>query len=94
MPEFEIGFKDNSISVPVNFSESVAGNKASFGEVQTINVAGDPYEGDYVVTPKVDQQVMPTKGKVMAQDVTIKSIPVFKTRNASGGNTVYIAKEM
>lgn len=87
-------FKDESLSVPVKFTESGEENKAIFGEVQTINVAGDPYEGDYEVTPKVDQQVMPTKGKVMVQDVTVKAIPIFKTSNTSGGNTVYIAKEI
>lgn len=94
MQGFDVEFKDNSISVPVKFSESVAGDKAIFSEVQTVNVGGDPYEGDYVVTPKVDQQIMSTKGKVMVQDVTIKQIPFFKTSNTSGGSTVYIAKEI
>lgn len=94
MQEFDISFKEDSISIPVRFSESDAENKAIFGEVQTINISGDPYEGDYVVTPKVDQQVMPTKGKVMVQDVTVKAIPIFRTSNTSGGNTVYIAKEI
>lgn len=52
------------------------------------------YEGDYEVTPKVDAQTMPTKGKVMEEDVTIKSIPFFDVSNMSGGTTVYIAKEI
>lgn len=70
--------------------------EADFGQIQTLTeyVGGDPYEGEYVVTPKVESQTMPTKEKVMLKDVTIKAIPYFETSNTSGGNTVYIAKEM
>lgn len=53
-----------------------------------------PYEGDYEVTPKVDAQTMPTKGKLMEEDVTIKSIPFFDVSNTSGGSTVYIGNEV
>ena len=38
MSGFDISFKDNSISAPVEFSGSDAGNKATFGEVQTLNI--------------------------------------------------------
>lgn len=70
--------------------------KANFGKFQTLteHVGGDPYEGEYVVTPKVEAQTMPTKEKVMLEDVTIRAIPYFETSNTSGGNTVYIAKEI
>lgn len=61
---------------------------------KTINVGGRPYEGDYIVTPKVDQQKLDTKDAIMRDDVTILAIPYFETSNNSGGNTVYIAKEI
>jgi hypothetical protein len=69
---------------------------ANFGELNIVKeyVGGDPYDGDYEVTPKVDAQTMPTKGMVMEEDVTIKSIPFFDVSNMSGGTTVYIAKEI
>lgn len=52
------------------------------------------YEGDYVATPKVGEQTLPTTAKVMVGDVTIKAIPFFNTSNTSGGSTVYIGNEV
>lgn len=52
------------------------------------------YEGDYEVTPKVSEQTLPTAEKLMSEDVTIKEIPYFEVGNNSGGDTVYIAKEI
>jgi hypothetical protein len=95
------------MKIPVKFSESIStfdikfsktGNKieADFGTVQNVTeyVGGDPYDGSYEVTPKVDAQTMSTKGKVMIDDVTVNPIPFFNVSNNSGGSTVYIAKEM
>jgi hypothetical protein len=52
------------------------------------------YDGSYEVTPKVTEQSMYTKDKLMADDVKIKSIPFFSVSNETGGNTVYIGKEV
>lgn len=52
------------------------------------------YEGDYEVTPKVSEQTLPTAKKLMSEDLTIKEIPYFEVGNNSGGDTVYIAKEI
>lgn len=51
------------------------------------------YDGIYEVTPKVKMQKLETKNRFMSDDVTIHSVPVYEVSNASGGNTVYIAKE-
>lgn len=56
--------------------------------------SGDFYTGSYTVTPKVTQQILPTANKLMQDDVTVKSIPIYSASNPSGGNTVYIAKEV
>jgi hypothetical protein len=60
----------------------------------TVYKDADPYTGSYEVTPKVEAQTMPTAQKLMAQDVTIKAIPIYNVSNNSGGSTVYIAKEV
>lgn len=77
-------------------SGSVSAPKSLSGNIgaKTINVGGRPYEGDYIVTPKVEQQTLDTKGAIMGDDLTILAIPYFETSNNSGGNTVYIAKEI
>lgn len=38
-------------------------------------VGGEPYEGEYTVTPTSDTQVLPTNGKLLARDLTINPIP-------------------
>ena len=48
------------------------------------------YDGDYYVTPKFENQTLKTKNKVMDFDVDVKTIPIEKVANSSGGNTVII----
>lgn len=80
----------------VIFSESNQSLRVSFKEVQPITeyIGGEPYDGSYEVTPKVNAQEMQTEGKIMLHDVTIKSIPFYDVSNTSGGSTVYIADEV
>lgn len=59
----------------------------------TIPKDADPYKGAYEVTPRVDEQVLPTAQKLMADDLTVNAIPIYETSNNSGGTTVYIARE-
>lgn len=84
------------MKLKVKFQESVQRFSVRFGEIHTVTefVGGEPYDGKYTVTPKVDAQTMPTKYKVMTDDVTIKSIPFFNVSNNSGGSTVYIGNEV
>lgn len=48
------------------------------------------YDGDYTVIPKVTEQVLQTKEKVMINDLTVKEIPTYKVSNEAGGNTFII----
>ena len=92
--------------IDVNFSESTqhfATNvegldhvfDANFDQVQDVTVInGTPYKGPYEVTPRVVEQTMETRNKVMTDDVTVLAIPVYRTSNQSGGTTVYIANEV
>ena len=66
-----------------------------FKEVQHITkYVGAKYEGEYEITPRTDEQTIPTKEKVLSEDVVIKAIPFFKVTNLAGGNTVFIANEV
>lgn len=56
---------------------------------------GDPYEGAYEVTPKAwTEQTLPTKNKIMADDVTVFKIPYYETSNIHDGLTVFIAEDI
>lgn len=48
------------------------------------------YSGPYIVTPTFEDQYLDTDHKSMQTDVTVKEIPVARTINKSGGNTVII----
>ena len=52
------------------------------------------YNGDYTVTPSVEEQTLKTANKKMLEDVTVKKIPFYETGNLSGGHTVYIGSEV
>lgn len=51
---------------------------------------GDPYDGPYIVIPKVEGQTLETDGKTMQDDVTVTAIPYYQTSNPQGGYTVII----
>ena len=82
--------------ISVKFTEISQTFVTKFGDVQTVTkyIGGEEYVGDYVVTPKVDEQMLETKDKVLTDDVVIKSIPFFKVSNTNGGSTVYIGNEV
>lgn len=84
----------NQIGAVFNSGKSQIG--ADFGEITKVTeyVGGEPYDGEYTVTPKVEAQTLPTKEKVMLDDVTVKAIPFFNVSNTSGGSTVYIGSEV
>ena len=76
----------------LNFKSNSQTFTSDFKAIQPVTtyVGGDPYLGEYVVTPKVDEQIMETKDKVLTEDIKIKNIPFFDVSNESGGSTVFI----
>ena len=82
--KFEAGFQEVGSSLDLAFGEQIV----------IENITNYPYyEGDYEVTPSIESKTLPTKKRVMIDDLTIKEIPVYETSNLAGGTTVYIAKE-
>ena len=50
-----------------------------------------PYEGEYVVLPDDDeQQVLPTEGKTLSENVVVEPIPYREVGNPVGGYTITI----
>lgn len=82
----------------IRVKQSVSGSLFNKGKISGkvgISTSGvtEQYAGNYTVIPKLDQQVLKTKQKVMTDDLTVKGIPVYEVSNISGGTTFYIAKE-
>lgn len=68
--------------------------KMTVGAARLIYLSGEPYEGEYEVTPKVETEtVLPTAQKLLARDVTVHKIPYYEVSNNSGGLTIYIASD-
>ncbi len=57
-------------------------------------VVMEPYTGDYDVIPIFTDITLETRGKSMTDDVTVRSIPVKKVTNLTGGYTVTIGGDM
>lgn len=94
--KLDVRFSESAQSFAAKMESVNHSFEANFGQIQFVTemVGGDPYQGEYVVTPKLGEQTMQTKEKVMLDDVTVKAIPCFRVSNNSGGNTVYIAEEI
>ena len=74
---------------------TVSGMVNITGNVHSVGSAYKEYKGDYVVEPKLkEEQVLPTKDMVMLDDVTVLKVPVYKTKNATGGYTIYVAERI
>ena len=71
----DVIFEETDVEMEADFSEDDQEIDADFGEVQVVETGGEPYEGDYAVTPKAEKQVMLTKGKYMVDDVVVNPIP-------------------
>ena len=86
--------QDNPFVVALNENETILAEfedgSCSF---DALFIGGEAYDGDYIMTPKVSEQTLPTAGKSMAQNVTVKAIPYVRVTNPSGGSTVIIARE-
>ena len=75
----------------LEFLEEDAEFVLDFGEVYEIDHDYDPYLGPYEVTPLAWQdQVLPTNGKNMTDDVTVFEVPYAEVSNPYG-DTVTIA---
>lgn len=56
----------------------------------SITIGHEYYTGNYNVTPKIEQQVLETRDKLMSDDVTVKGIPFYEVSNPQGGTTFII----
>lgn len=76
-------------------TDATAGVTVAFDPpVRTEYTGGEPYEGEYVVIPKAEEaQILLTRNKVLADNVTVTRVPYFVTSNLYG-DTVYIASEV
>lgn len=84
-------FKENTQKLAIGFFEKQNSFAVNFSGMQVITqYIGDPYEGEYEITPMVTAQTMPTKNKTLTEDLTVLAIPYHDVSNTAGGRTIYI----
>lgn len=84
-----VNFNEVDSEICTRFIQTECTFATDFGEVFLIKT-DDVYDGDYDVIPRVYQQVLPTKDKLMLDDVTVEIIPLSKIINLQNGYTVTI----
>lgn len=73
----------------VTFEETEQSFVTGFDSIYRIS--GLPfYEGEYVITPSVEAQLMETANTQMKNDVTIEAIPYYEVSNEHNGLTAVI----
>lgn len=87
--KLKVGFNEVDSLIPIKFVQMQCTFNADFGEVILVKT-DEVYEGDYNVVPRVYQQVLETKDKLMLDDVTVEIIPLSRVINLSNGYTVTI----
>lgn len=85
----KVSFDEIDSALDIKFIQTHCTFKADFGEVVLVKT-DDTYDGDYNVIPRVYQQVLETKDKLMTDNVTVEVIPLSKVINPSNGYTVTI----
>lgn len=87
--KLRVSFSEVDSLIPIKFVQTQCTFNADFGEVILVKT-DEVYEGDYNVVPRVYQQVLETKDKLMLDDVTVEIIPLSRVINSSNGYTVTI----
>ena len=85
----KVDFNEVNSCISAKFIQTTCNFDTGFGEVFLVKT-DEVYEGDYNVTPRVYQQVLETKDKLMLDDVTVEIIPLSRVINLSNGYTVTI----
>ena len=82
--------KEKSLSGAIKTSASLQGSV----HVSATPEAVPKYEGETTVTPKVESDVtLPTKNKLLKENISVLKIPQFEVSNTSGGYTLIIGEE-
>ena len=52
--------------------------------LETSSISYPNYDGEYIITPRVEEQILETKNKITRENIEIKEIPYHETSNEYG----------
>lgn len=90
------GMFDGDPSAELIIDGEIALDMSEDGETGVVLKVSDytMYGGPYEVRPKFEDQVLPTREKLMREDVTVNAITVSRVSNPAGGKTVFIGGQI
>ena len=94
--DVEFGVSDVEFKIAVDGLQSDVEFKIAVDGLQIVTTSDlPPYEGSYMVDALVKAPViLPTKGKNMIDDITVKKIRQLEVSNTAGGNTLIIGEDL
>ena len=94
--DVEFGVSDVEFKIAVDGLQSDAEFKIAVDGLQIVTASDlPPYEGAYTVDPLAKSAtVLPTKGKIMADNITVNKIRQLEVSNTAGGNTLIIGEDL
>lgn len=87
--KLHVAFEEINSEIKTKFIETTCTFRTDFGELFVVRT-NDVYDGNYNVIPRVYQQTLETKDKLMLDDVIVEVIPLSKVINIKNGYTVTI----
>ena len=93
---FDVEFAASDTIFDVEFAASDTIFDIGVENLQVITVSDlPPYEGAYTVDPLAKSAtVLPTKGKSMADNITVNKIRQLEVSNTAGGNSLIIGEDL
>lgn len=88
--KLEARFIQTNCPFKIDFNTIDASFETELNEKICVGANYDYYTGDYFVIPRVYQQFLNTKEKVMSEKVTVDVIPLAVVQNPSNGYTATI----
>ena len=89
MVEVKMTVSQSQVQIPMSVSsDSILMPMNISAEYRIVD--GERYDGDYEVTPRLTEQELATRNKLLINNVTINEIPVVYTSNPYDGKTVVI----
>ena len=79
---------ENKITGEIRAGLSVVGTLNPSNQLiailETASISYPNYDGEYIITPRVDEQILETKNKITRENIEIKEIPYSETSNEYG----------
>lgn len=63
---------------------SISGNDSLVATIVPSTITFPNYDGEYIIIPKVEEQILDTKNKITRENIEVKEIPYLETSNEYG----------